>query len=75
MPYRTTAGRSASLSSLDPCSVPDATTYFDQYFPFLKDDDLFSFNVSTFGWFAQADSDNYTFSMSYSDGTAPPTWM
>jgi hypothetical protein len=56
---------------MDPCASK-ATTAFDNFFPFLVNDDLSTFNVQVNLWFGEADGDVLVYRMNRSDDTQLP---
>jgi hypothetical protein len=68
-PYVTTTGKTYAFSSYDPCD-DNNTSYFDSYFPFLKNDDLYSFSVTVNTWFS--DTDTLVYNLNRSDTTVLP---
>lgn len=72
MPYVTTTGKAYTFTTYDPCD-DNTTTYFDEYFPFLKNDDLYSFSVTVNTWFS--DTDTLVYNLNRSDSTETPNWL
>ena len=74
-PSPTVIGLAYTFTDVDPTDG-QPTTYFDDIFPWVKDDYSNILNVFTGTWFTEPDAaDTLTYQCTYSDGTERPKWI
>eukprot|EP00347_Sterkiella_histriomuscorum_P021608 403333387 len=73
-PEPTATGIAYSFTSIDP-TTGQPTTYFDDLFPWVKDDYSNMLEILTAAWFTDKDSDTLTYQCTYSDGTERKKWI
>lgn len=62
------------FTNIDPTDG-QPTTFFDDIFPFVKDDYSNMLNIFTATWFTDPDSDTLTYSLTMSDSSDRPQWI
>ncbi|CDW71340.1 ig family protein [Stylonychia lemnae] len=74
IPSPQTIGINYKFSNIDPTDgLP--TTYFDDIFPWVKDDYSNIINIFSATWFTDPDLDTLTYSLTMSDSTDRPLWI
>ena len=73
-PSPTNDGLDYEFEDIDPIAT-NATTYFDDRLPFVKDDFANLLEIDTSDWFTDDDGDTLTYKLTYSDGIERPNWI
>lgn len=74
MPSLTATGKSYTFVTVDPSTLLPSS-YFDSFFPFLKDDLPPILTLDTSLWFTSPSTTGLVYALNASDGTRAPDWL